>query len=125
MGLTIEQERRRNDAMMAHMDFKPINDLYQHVESIHVVAEAIAYTSQYYDFVIKPADSLDLAVISCENASCTSGYFYLNEKIKHAIARKQRWVEGEIKCSGNDSFSHLHQSCRGVLIYRVEIIYGQ
>lgn len=40
-----------------------------------------------------------------------------------ALARKESMIEGEMKCSGSDSVNHQHQSCRGVLKYRVEITY--
>ena len=105
------------------MDFKAMRDLYKNVAQIHVIADATAYTTEHYDFAVRPSDSLDMAIIPCQNRHCTAGYFYLNEKIKFAIARKESEVEGEIKCSGSDSENHRHQSCRGILKYRIEITY--
>ena len=105
------------------MDFKAVRDFYKDVVQVHIVADVIAYGTEHYDFVVKPSDSLDITIIPCQNRHCTAGYFYLNEKIKFAIARKECEIEGEIKCSGNDSENHQHQSCRGVLKYKVEITY--
>lgn len=120
--MTLEQDKREIQKLN-HMDFKAIRDLYKDVVQIHIVADATAYDTEHYDFVVKPSDSLDMAIIPCQNRHCTAGYFYLNEKITFAIARKECDVEGEIKCSGSDSENHRHQSCRGLLKYKVEITY--
>lgn len=120
--MTLEQDKRESQKLN-HMDFKAIRDLYKDVVEIHIVADATAYDTEHYDFVVKPSDSLDMAIIPCQNRHCTAGYFYLNEKISFAIARKECDVEGEIKCSGSDSENHRHQSCRGLLKYKVEITY--
>lgn len=120
--MTLEQDKREIQKLN-HMDFVFVKDAYKDVVQIHVIADATAYTTEHYDFVVRQSDSLDMAIIPCQNRHCTSGYFYLNEKIKFAIARKESEVEGEIKCSGSDSENHRHQSCRGILKYRVEITY--
>ena len=121
--MTIEQEKRRTYAMLAGKDNFSVEEKYKDVESIHVVADAIAYDTCHYDFIITPSDSLDMAILECENRFCTKLYYYLNEKIRFAISKKVGLIEGEMKCSGSDSFNHLHQSCRGILNYRVEITY--
>lgn len=116
-------EDKREKQKLNHMTFKAMKDLYKGVGQIHVVADAIAYDVKHYDFMIKPSDSIDMAILSCQNIHCTVRYFYLNENISFAIARKEREIEGEIKCSGCDSENHHHQSCRGSLKYRIEITY--
>lgn len=114
---------KREIQKLNHMDFKAVRDFYKDVVQVHIVADVIAYGTEHYDFVVKLSDSLDITIIPCQNRHCTAGYFYLNEKIKFAIARKESAIEGEIKCSGSDSENHRHQSCRGILKYRVEITY--
>ena len=113
----------RENAKLSHMDFVAVKDSYKDIGAIHVIADAIALGVEHYDFVISPADSLDLTILPCQNRHCTTLYFYLNDKIKSALARKESMIEGEMKCSGSDSVNHQHQSCRGVLKYRVEITY--
>lgn len=114
---------KREIQKLNHMGFVSLKDAYKDVAQIHIIADAIAYSTEHYDFAIKPSDSLDMAIIPCQNRHCTAGYFYLNEKITFAISRKEHEAEGEIKCSGSDSENHRHQSCRGVLKYKVEITY--
>ena len=114
---------KREIQKLHRMDFVFVKDAYKDVVQIHVIADATAYTTEHYDFVVRQSDSLDIAIIPCQNRHCTAGYFYLNEKIKFAIARKESEAKGEIKCSGSDSENHRHQSCRGILKYRVEITY--
>lgn len=121
--ITLEQDQRRTHAMLVHKDNFSVEEKYKNVESIHIVADSIAYDVHHYDFIIMPYDSLDMAILECENRFCTKLYYYLNEKIRFAIIKKENLIEGEIKCSGSDSFNHPHQSCRGVLKYRVEITY--
>lgn len=43
--------------------------------------------------------------------------------IRKIIEWTESLIEGEMKCSGNDSLNHPHQSCIGILKYRVEITY--
>ena len=120
--MTLEQDKRESQKLH-HMDFVFVKDAYKDVVQIHVTADATAYTTEHYDFVVRPSDSLDIAIIPCQNRHCTAGYFYLNEMIKFAIARKESEAKGEIKCSGSDSENHRHQSCRGILKYKIEITY--
>ena len=118
-----KMEDKRERQKLDHMTFVSLKSAYEDVVQIHVIADAIAYDTEHYDFAVMAKDSLDMVIIPCQNRHCTSGYFYLNEKITFALARKEREIEGEIKCSGSDSENHRHQSCRGVLKYRVEITY--
>jgi hypothetical protein len=112
---------KKETIKLAYMDSQAVYEIYPDVESIRIVADASAYSELHYDFIIKPADSLNMAILPCENRNCTAGYFYLNEKIRFALARKESTIEGEMKCSGHDSENHLNQSCVGVLKYKVEI----
>lgn len=114
---------KRELQKLNHMTFVSLKSAYEDVVQIRVIADVIAYDAEHYDFVVMPNDSLDMAIIPCQNRHCTAGYFYLNENITFALARKQSKMDGEIKCSGCDSENHQHQSCRGVLKYKVEITY--
>lgn len=114
---------KKETIKLAYMDSQAVYEIYPDVESMRIVADVSAYSEQHYDFIIKPADSLNMAILPCENRNCTAGYFFLNEKIRFALARKESTIEGEMKCSGNDSPNHPHQSCIGILKYRVEITY--
>lgn len=126
MGLTIEQDKKIEEAMLRHMSQKSIRDRFNgKIESVTIEYE-LTHLSYREPGVLRrqKTDAADF-FIKCINHECTKRYFNLGDKVVSMYLKGETIFEGDETCSDQTAPDHPNQRCAGVISYKITLQYTE
>lgn len=126
MGLTLEQDKKIEEAMLRQMSQKSIRDRFNgKIESVTIEYE-LTHLSYIEQGVLRrqKTDAADF-FIKCINHECTKRYFNLGDKVASMYSKEETIFEGDEKCSSQTAPDHPNQRCDTTMEYEIEITYSK
>lgn len=128
--MTIEQDKKIEEAMLRQMSQKSIRDRFN--GKIEFVT--IEYTKSHESFAgshsepdmmrWQKTDAADF-FIRCLNHECTKRYFNLGDKVVSMYSKGLTVTEGVETCSGQTAPDHPNQRCGGAISYKITLQYTE
>lgn len=128
--MTLEQDRKIEEAMLRQLSQKTIHDRFNgKVESVTVEymlmhGSFAGNTTESDVFTRQKTDAADF-FIKCMNEECTKRYFNLGDKVVSMYLKGETIFEGDEKCSGQTAHDHPNQRCGGAISYRIILQYTE
>lgn len=128
--MTLEQDKKIEEAMLRQMSQKSIRDRFNGViESVTIeyIVRCGSFAGEDSEADIVKWQMTDAAdfFIRCLNHECTKRYFNLGDKVISMYLKRETIFESAEKCSGQTAPDYPNQQCGGELSYKIILQYTE
>lgn len=128
--MTIEQEKKIEEAMLRQMSQRSIYDRFDgKVESVVIeyIMKHASFAGKHLEADVLRWQKTDAAdfFIRCLNHECTKRYFNLGDKVVSMYLKGEATCEGAEMCSGQTAPDHQDQRCGGEISYKITLQYTE